>query len=501
MSELKKISGGVLFKTIANFVFMGLGFVISVILNRHYGKETYGLLTLVYTVTGLFSGISDIGSGSAVIKYLPKYLKQKDNKNAIGIIEAGLLLQLLGIFLVAGLILSTVRLIALSFFHRPELIPLLYAGVMYFALFSLMDYLFSVFQGFESWRKEALLNILYPLIYLLLIALVIRLGYGIKIILLANGLSAFLVIVLGIMLMPPQIKKIFDFKYKIQEILQYGKDMIHFGLPLIFINLNFSLVMWMDKAILGRYAPLKDVTLYFIAFNFITVIYLFTKTFFTVFMPFLAKLDIDDKHGTQTKFTIIFRWFLHTGIIASIASFFIIKPIILSCYGQDYYPSVPAFRLMLLALILRSAYNPVGMFVVNVFGKTKRSLVVSTISMIINIFLNILLIPQFGFRGAIIAGIIAYLIYWIISIYAFPQIRELIPYGITLKTFAIFSVVGILTFGLFTIGIRNAYILTILSLFSYLAFLRLFNEINSDDISLLKSVLKNIKKSIIMEAA
>lgn len=428
-ADTTTISRGLLFKTLATVSGGLLTLLLSILLTRHFGKERYGLLVLVFSVTNLLASLSELGAKGTLNRFLPPALQRGETARIGALLRSACWWQLCGLGLVTFVLGVIARPLATRFFHRPELIPLLRVGVLYAAGLALTDFLFVAFQSMERWRVEAALTVGYAALYVAFtLAAIWGFRAGLSGVLLANALAAAVILLIGYLRLPEPVARACRQPIAREELARSRRDTIQFGGPLVLINLNFMIMMWFDKILLGRYLPLAALTHYYIAFLVLNAMMMVVKVLFTVLMPVLAR---QDARATETaeRFNRLVRWFLQFGIFGGIVAFFLAEPFILSAYGPDSQEAVRIFRWMLLVFIVRTAYQPVGMFLVNVLGQTARTLRVSILHTVLLVGASVLLIKPYGVAGAIASSLIAWSGSWAGSLIFFPELRRLIDWA------------------------------------------------------------------------
>jgi O-antigen/teichoic acid export membrane protein len=87
-------------------------------------------------------------------------------------------------------------------------------------------------------------------------------------------------------------------------------------------------------------------------------------------------------------------------------------------YGQAYVRSVPATMILMLGVVFASV-GRVAFPYFYTLGRPLNNVVISFVTLLINIALNFMLIPKYGIYGAAIASSISYFIYGIYYIISF----------------------------------------------------------------------------------
>lgn len=489
MKNLPGITKSIFLKTFANILFLLLTLVISVFLNRYYGKDLYGLLVLVYAVTSFCFFFADLGAKQTINRFIPQYLKKQNEPKIGSLINSAVLYQIMGVALFSSCIFFFSDFIAVNFFHHPELAPLIRVGILFFATFALMDFIFQVFQAYQSWLKESILNVLYLILYLgLICTFTIFLNKSIKNVLFANSIACLLIIILGIFLLPKEIRSFLCLNFNFSQVRFLNKKILTFGLPLLFNNLTFFILMWFDKALLGKYGHLRYVTFYYIAFGFYSGIMAMLKTLYTVFMPYIASFSVESQEKIQDNFRLVFKYFLQVAVFISIVSFFAVEPLVKLLYGADYLPVVVAFRLLTVLIILRAITNPIHMFMLNVYGLVKENLIISSILAASTAILDILLIPLYGYKGAIIAATVGYICFIIGALFV-RKIRKMIP-GVMILNTTICIIALIAAFYLLNLlGIKSPFIFPVILLPFYFVSLIIIKELKSEDLAMIKKII------------
>ena len=92
-----------------------------------------------------------------------------------------------------------------------------------------------------------------------------------------------------------------------------------------------------------------------------------------------------------------------TGIIA----FFLVRPVMVLLYGVEFEPAADGFKLLLPGIIAMGLSRILGN---DIAGRNKPeiSAVISFIGLVLNIILNYVFVPRYGFLGAAISSSISY---------------------------------------------------------------------------------------------
>lgn len=428
MSPVKKrLFLGSFYKFISSVFGMLAGIATSVVINRSYGIERYGVLVMVFTVTGFLSGFANLGAKSTLNRILPQMIKKgNDGAGMAKAVLTGFIFVFAGILIFGGIICLFRQPIA-AYYKNAAVVPLLLVGVLYLAGFCVVDFIFSVFQGIQDWFKEGLLSVVYPLLALIFIALSAYLfKFNISGVLYSNFTAALLTAFLGIVLLKKIISRKSLSGYNFADFKNYYSRFITFGFPLLFTQVSALLLVWSDKFMLGRFCGAAELSVYYIAFNFINGLMIFTKILFTVVMPYAAELT--DKEEIARKYRMLFKVNIHVAAALSLAMFFLIDFVVMKLYGRGYENAAFAVKLMLPLVLIKAVLLTPSIFLQNVFEKVRVLNFGGAGLAITDILMCLLFIPRFGFSGAITASLIAHFLYMCWMICLIPGIKKMTPF-------------------------------------------------------------------------
>jgi len=216
---------------------------------------------------------------------------------------------------------------------------------------------------------------------------------------------------------------------KLEEFKSQIKETLFFSAPLFMSGILFYFITQFDKFVLGIYRPTEELAQYYIAFALGTGIIVLGRVSETVLTPYLAKLAGENETVLKNKFQTIFRLFLHLPIMLAIFLYFFIGPFIRFAYGANFEIAVVAFKIYLVIIVLRLAMTSVALFLVNVYARTVEIAKIGFINAAMHVMFYFLLIPRYGYKGALGAAIVSYVVIWAYILLAVREVKRLIPYG------------------------------------------------------------------------
>jgi O-antigen/teichoic acid export membrane protein len=204
------------------------------------------------------------------------------------------------------------------------------------------------------------------------------------------------------------------------------KSMFVFGIPLILANFSGVALNVIDRYSLNGLDLLKYVAIYTLAYKISSVLKLvIVDSIKMAISPMMIqKIDSPDNQRFYSKVLLYSSFVLMFGIIViSLFSFELIKVMTKSNQFWEAYTIIPILCLSVFFVNLKDI-TVWGLFIAK---RTKIIGIIVTVASILNLLLNIILIPVWGIIGAAISTLLAQLLYWYITYY-FSQKMYFIPY-------------------------------------------------------------------------
>jgi len=373
-----------------------ISFLVTVLVIRYLGPEQFGLLSYAISFYGLFAAISVLGLENISIRELVKYPEKRDS-----ILGSVFLLRLVG-----GIV--TIILIALTLFISGErtdisILILIISTSAIFQSFSVIDYYFrsevrakySVYAMtasvlFTSSLKILLIILEAPLIYF---AIVFS--------------AEFFIAAAGFLLVYKHNKlKIINWKFQKELALSLLKD----SWPLILTGLVVSVYMKIDQVMIKN------------MLNNVEVGYYATIALTNSLFPAIVnakKVSNKFYFNRMQKLYDILAWMaISIAVPVSIFS----KDIIIIIFGNEFQSAAPVLTIYIWAGVAVFLGVASSQYLVTE-NFTKLSFSRSLIGMVINVILNLVLIPKYGIVGAAYATLISYSLA-VFSIILFPKTRK-----------------------------------------------------------------------------
>lgn len=183
------------------------------------------------------------------------------------------------------------------------------------------------------------------------------------------------------------------------------KGALSFALPCYAANTAQFLNYKLDVFVVGFFAGATSVGRYTLAVSLGQLLWLMSNSVASVLLPKVAAAT--DVAQSVRHTTRVARLSLWATAVCALALGLLASQAIPLLYGEAFRPSVAALFWLLPGITLFSIVNVLAAYIAGI-GKPKLNLLVSSLSLIITIGLDLALIPRFNIVGAAIASTVSY---------------------------------------------------------------------------------------------
>ncbi len=365
---------------------------LSLILARHLGPVYNGEYGFANSIINIFAVFVDFGISSITIRDLARDLTKTKKY-----IDNIMLLKVL-----MGLILLFMIFITSIFFKNKFsgiTLLMLFLGIYNILSGGFNPFLRGIFRSYSEMQYESITIIAEKII--LIVLGVIALFYYKSIIFysLALTISATMGMAVTIYIIRKRFTKFFyEIDWKFWKYIL--KEIWPFGLSSIMITIYFSI----DQTIIGILKPIIYVGYFAIARSTTGVMTSIIGIFIGVLFPIFSSLyksniqELEKLIDNALKFMVIIAMVFLTEML------FLSHNLVLLVFGYKYLPSVDPLILLSCATTIIFINSLLGN-VLSATDKQKAFMPGLFISMIINILVNLILVPMYGINGSAIASI------------------------------------------------------------------------------------------------
>jgi len=279
------------------------------------------------------------------------------------------------------------------------------------------------------------------LVILVLAFIFLKLGYGITGVMLAYTL----VYILPLLIYYPLFKKrVFPEFSKIKAgiKLETAKKLLKFGIPLTIAGTASIIFGYMDTVIITFFRSLEEVALYNVGLPTIRLMWNFERALTVVLLPIAIELWVQkDKERFNRGINNIYKYILTLTIPFIIIMLVFPELILKVLFGPDYVGAATVVRILAVASII-IVLARINVALITGIGKPSIISKIMIIGALINLAVNLILIPLIGINGAAISTAAAFSV---ILVYTHKKLKEKTQIKLPFKTILKILMAGIIT--------------------------------------------------------
>lgn len=386
------IKAGIWF-TICNFLQKAISMITMPIFTRLLPTEDYGLFTVYqswYSIVSIFVTLNLAGAvvNNGMIKYKDK--------------RAEFISSLQGLSTTVTVAFFLIYLINRSFWNKLFELPTSLMLVMFVQLLFEPAYLFWMQRNRFEFKYRNVVSVT-------LILSIVSPIFGVIAVVIANDKAfarvfsyAIVQICIGLIfyiLQASKGKRFFD--------KAYWKFALAFNLPLIPHYLSQNVLGQADRIMIGNMVGNSEAAIYSVAYTVASIMTLMINAINSSFIPSMYQ-NLDEKRYDKINKGSFPLCIL---IAVAVCGVMLIGPEVIGILASKEYAEaiycIPPVAASIFFTYLYTLFINVEFY----FEKTKYSMVVSVLGAILNIFLNYLLIPKFGYIAAGYTTLVCYILF------------------------------------------------------------------------------------------
>lgn len=478
MSTARRITKntGVLF--IAQLVTYIFGFFITMYTARYLGTAGFGIISLALSITAITGIIADLGLGTLMVRELAR-----DKSQTSKYFSNTLIMKVLLSFITIGITILIVYI-----FKYPE--PT--STVIYIITFSMLLNIFNgiinaIFQAYESMEYISVGTILNSV--LMLGGTLIGIHYQLDIIFFAT-----LYVIANLLTLISTIL-IYVWKFTLPKIdldLSFWKPTLKEALPFGIAGVFVIIYYQIDSVMLSVMSGNEAVGLYNAAYRLIFLFLALYNVYIIAIFPVMSSFYKTSKESLKFAFERSFKYLLIISIPLTIGTVLIADKVILLVFGPKYLPSVLALQILIWTIIFMFLNGLAG----NLLGSVNRQPVVTKITGFgagLNILMNLILIPKYGFVGASAATVITELFLFPLLLYVMIITKHTTIKPLIKDLHKIIVSTGIMAVVVLLFNSLNLFLIIIIAILVYFGAIYLTKVLDETDLEILESIIQKDK--------
>ena len=379
------------------------GYVFILLITRNLGADAMGIFSLSYTVLVIFVVIGNLGFDTALLRFVADYSSTNRWDLVKEVYLKALRLIIPFSFLLTILLFYCSPYIAKYIFNKDHLsiyIKLISFGVLPLVLLGINA---ECLRGVKKIKE----SVFFSKVSVVLVGTII---FSILIFYVKEYYLPIVIYVICIVLMSILCWIVWMKKSRLSfssynDSLEY-KTILSVSVPMLLSKSSLLLMAWTDTIILGIFRTEGEVGIYNVAFR-VAILTSFTlPVIFSITAPKFASLyGIGETKELKRVFRISTKMVFWTSIPV-LLTIFLFPSFILGMFGSAFKEGVFALLILSFGYFIASIFGSAG-HLLQMTGKQKIYLNIILIATIINIILNLVLVPVYGINGAALSTMVS----------------------------------------------------------------------------------------------
>lgn len=355
-----------------------------------YGEVSVGIALLLVSVQ-----VSIVGFNGGIPRYVSRFESLRDRRGVwvTGLLVTGaLMLVLVPVLYLAAPFLTN------NFLERADSPALIRYFVLAIPFVVWMRIGLGSIRGYENTAYKVFVNdLFYPLSRILLIAALLFAGYGIV----AVGYAYVVTAAIAFVVTHVLLNRIMPL---VGEYTTHSRKLLAFSLPLVASDVITLLLMHTDTFMLAYFSSSSDVGLYTAAFPVANGLTVVLASFGFLYLPITSRLDSDGDHDEISRlYETVTKWaFIVT--FPGFLTFAVFPDDVMRIFFGSEYTGAGIALVILSFGYLGNVIGGRNKETLLAVGLTNYLFVVDALAYGLNLVMNLLLIPVYGFVGAAVAS-------------------------------------------------------------------------------------------------
>lgn len=415
-----KFTKDVLWVSLSQILVGLFGIITLPVLTKNFGPELYGLWSQIYITVALLPPILTLAFGNAIVRYLSHEENKKILSQEITAMLFTILTLTVFVIIIASLFSYQISIFLFKNSSFAIFVPLM---IIWAGAYSLFSFLIAYLRSKSRIKFLSILNLANSATQLSLIFILTYLTHSMLFIVISQLLI--------------QITFLIIIYVTIFNDLGFGRPnfghinrYLSFSLPQIPSAILLWILNYVDRYLILFYLSLVEVGIYSVSYNLGWIISFFYSPLGFVVYPILSKNWEKSRFDEVKKYLeYSTKIFLTLALPASLGLYVLSVPILKILTTSQFVTGGEITFLIAFGYVFYGLYQ-INAYIILLIQQTKWIPLMILLSSIINIILNIILIPKIGINGAAFATLISYLTLAVIVSY---WARKEINYSIDIK--------------------------------------------------------------------
>ncbi|MBN2067036.1 MAG: flippase [Candidatus Diapherotrites archaeon] len=421
MQDLKVIARGAGFVFIGFFVSKLLSYFYRVLLARFLGPEELGIFSMGLAVVGIVTVFGAVGLYQGVLHFVAVYESRGEKEKVRGAVLGSLKMQLATSLVAMAAMLLIAEPVAMLAFQQPSLTLVLQLLALTIPLQVITSNFMILTQAFKKIEYKVLVrHIIENLAKLALTFWLVFLGFGAAGASLALALAGAFALAVSFFFIQKKVYRVFS---PGEKAVYNWRELFGYSWPLFAVGFFMLIMGNIDTISLGILNTAFNTGIYNVATPTARFLEMPSFAFLSLFLPVATGLYATRKMDDLGKaYKAVTRWIFSLTLPCALFAVLFAREILSIMFGPVYAEGAAALAILSLGFFVFYSLDTVRSMLQPI-AKTRLVLYNTIAAAVLNVILNVLLIPSLGIVGAALATTTSYF-FW--SLLAFFEVYSAI---------------------------------------------------------------------------
>ncbi|MBM71212.1 MAG: hypothetical protein CL847_00310 [Crocinitomicaceae bacterium] len=374
------------------------GYVLAYVITTNYGAQTFGVFELCLTILTILSVLGRLGLDGALVRFIPEYVEKRQFNHLRSVYKIALSVAMpISLVFATGLFFGAEYLA--KFFKSEALVDGFQITALIVPFSTWMGLNTEAFRGMKKMVSYSFYQ-RGTVVFIATIAILIlafNLPYSNQVPLMGFGIGVVGLSIAAGVYAPRQILDLGEAQTTTNTFLP--QTLLTVAFPMLLSTSMFMVMNWTDTLMIGYYLEESEVGIYRLAFKIAALTTFAQFAINSIAAPMFSSFNAN---GDMKGLRKIVRNIGYLNVLISVPIFIIIilfPKFLLNFFGDEFTTGVAPLIILAIGSVINAICGPV-MYLLNMTGKEKIARNIIIIASILNIILNLTLIPIFGLLGA-----------------------------------------------------------------------------------------------------
>jgi O-antigen/teichoic acid export membrane protein/Mrp family chromosome partitioning ATPase len=370
---------------------------VTMLVARRLGRIDVGVYAQAYALLSLLGTLSLTGLTTGLTRFVAVHLAERDPGAVRGTVRFGLAVSTVSAATLGAALFLAMPWLVQVVFHEPRLAMPLRLVALTLPATAFTNAALAATQGYRTMKPFALIGLIFePIARLVLVTSLLLLGAGlpgVMIALLASNLAAAVLAAMALrrVMGPPTAKA----TYRPRELLAFSTVSWLAGLA-------SNGLLWADVLLLGMLGNSGQVGVYNVAARLVQLAAFVMVPINAAFAPRIADLYHRGRMDSlRHTYGLAASWIIRLSLPAFVV-LLVFPRDLLAFFGRGFAVGAAVTVILAVGKFVDAATGPCGMML-NMSGRPRLNLVNNAVGLVLNVVLNLLLIPRYGIVGSAVA--------------------------------------------------------------------------------------------------